>query len=331
MFTNTTKTKEYTKQFLQKIRLRYLNHRDIVQFSKSASFSLYNANYDQLQSRIIYNIHALEKGLSRRNNQRLGFGKNALKDLNDALVIYEKNNYSKSEFPYMQGCAILQKYQQYHQAKNFNIDFLKEIVNQEFLEADCKDARNGFKSITKKEKIHNYSKNFFEICEGRTSIRDFDGTPVSKDKIVDVLKHASKTPSVCNRQGWRVYCVRNKDIIKKLLKLQHGFSGYTLPEYVLAIMVTNGAFLSPVERNEAYVDGGLFSMSVLYGLEQVGLAAVPLNAMMNSKQEKAMRLLLKPNYSERFIMFIAVGNFPNNAVSPVSSRIPMEKFTRFIE
>ncbi len=101
-----------------------------------------------------------------------------------------------------------------------------------------------------------------------------------------------------------------------------------MPEVLLTITVSNNTYLSPVERNQAFVDGGLFSMSVLYGLEHEGLAAVPLNAMMYYSDQKAVRELLDIDDSEMITMFIAVGAFMDESVVPISDRKPADTFVK---
>ena len=331
MKTNTSKQKELIKKFLQKIRLRYLASKDIRRFSKSAAFSLYDASYNQLTARIMYNVHAIEKGLSRTHQFRAGFGKNALSTLNDALVIYEENDFSKEAFPYVEGRSIFLKYISLHKEMGANIDFMKNIVSPEYLKENVKYMDTGVKEIYLKDKRNNKEKNFYELAQGRSSVRDFSGEKVDRKVILRAIQNATKTPSVCNRQGWSVYLVEDKKKIEKLLELQRGFKGYPrLPEAVLTIAVSNSAFLSPVERNEAFVDGGLFAMSVIYGLEYEGLAAVTLNAMMNSKDEKDIRNLINVDESEQVILFIAVGQFKDTVVVPVSDRKIAESFTKII-
>lgn len=322
MKTNTNKLKEFGKKSLQKIRLRYLAGKDIKRFSRTAAFSIYDSSYDQLCSRIIYNVHSIEKGLSRNENIRLGFGKKALSVLNDALVVYTEKGYPQNSFPYMQGRSIIQKYKKFHESSNFDVSFLKNIVDNTFLE-DYEEIyiEAGVKTIYRDEKRNNHIKNFYDLAQNRYSIREFSGESIDINKLNNALKNAGKTPSVCNRQGWRVYKVTNKEKMEKLLYLQRGFKGYPkLPEVVLAISVSNSTFLSPVERNEAFVDGGLFAMSVIYGIEYEGLAAVPLNAMMNSTDEKDIRNLLKIHDSEQIILFIAVGAFKEKTIVPASDR-----------
>lgn len=328
---NTSKTKETIKKILQKIRLRYLGIKDINRFSKSAAFSLYDDSYEQLTSRIMYNVHAIEKGLSRSHNFRAGFGKKALSTLNDAMVIYTEKGHSKESFPYTQGRSIFLKYIQLHKDMNADTSFLNKFVDQYFLIENQDFQDTGVKEIYLKDKLENINKNFYELAQNRSSVRDFSGEPVDREQILRAIQNATKTPSVCNRQGWSVYLVEDKQKIEKLLEFQRGFRGYPkLPENVLTIAVSNSTFLSPVERNEAFVDGGLFAMSVIYGIEYEGLAAVTLNAMMNSKDEKGIRELLKVDESEQIILFIAIGQFKERAVVPVSDRKKAESFTKII-
>lgn len=67
-------------------------------------------------------------------------------------------------------------------------------------------------------------------------------------------------------------------------------------------------------------------MSVMYGLEHEGLAAVPLNAMMYSKDQAAVRKLVDIDDSAMIIMFIAVGDFMEESTVPVSDRRRVAEF-----
>ena len=87
---NASRKKKYIKKRLQKFLLTYLGFKDIQRFSKNASFSIFDEEYEKICSRILYNVHALEKGLSHSETMRFGFGKKALSDLNDCLNLYEK-------------------------------------------------------------------------------------------------------------------------------------------------------------------------------------------------------------------------------------------------
>jgi len=280
----------------------------------------------------MYNVHAIEKGLSRDKAMRPGFGKAAFADLNDAMVVYLRNGFPKESFAYLQGRSIVHRYVEAHGGDILPVHATFDVVDPALQEGCSLFASAGTKVVKLRDKLSNESANFYELAQGRSSVREFSGRPIDMDKVKRCLSNAGKTPSVCNRQGWHVYVVTDKSRISELLRLQRGFKGYpTVPECVLVITVTNNVFLSPVERNEAFIDGGLFSMSVLYGLEHEGLAAVPLNAMMNSSDERAIRNLVRVDTSEQIIMFIAVGSFKDETVVPVSDRRPVSDYVSYVK
>jgi len=325
---NTTRPKQSIKKFLQKIRLRYLAHQDISRFSRTASFSVFDDGYEQLVARIIYNVHSLEKGLSRNHDLRLGFGQQRLSNLNDALVVYRMKGYDSTAFAYFEGLSVIQRYKELHAKEQFDVDFLDQIIDAEFLNPTATFDAAGTKAVRRADKQRNSEKNFYELAQGRSSVREFSGAPIDRGKVKNALSNAEKTPSVCNRQGWRVYWVEDKELARKVLKHQRGFGYPQMPEVLLAITVSNNTFLSPVERNEAFVDGGLFAMSVMYGLEHEGLAAVPLNAMMYYKDQRGVRELLDIDDSEMIIMFMAVGEFMDESLVPISDRKSADGFIR---
>jgi nitroreductase len=325
---NTTRSKQSAKKLLQKVRLRYLAHKDVSRFSRTASFSVFDDGYEQVVSRIMYNVHALEKGLARNQERRLGFGVKALANLNDTLVVYRMKDYDRSGFAYVQGLSVIQRYKELHAEEHFDVSFLDEIIDPAFLDPDGVYSAAGTKTVRRADKLGNSEKGFFELAQGRSSVREFSGAPIDTDKVMNALRNAEKTPSVCNRQGWKVYWVEDPDLAGEVLKHQRGFGYPRMPEVLLTITVSNNSYLSPVERNQAFVDGGLFSMSVLYGLEYEGLAAVPLNAMMYYRAQKAVRELLDIDDSEMIAMFIAVGEFMDESIVPISDRKSADSFVK---
>lgn len=150
--------------------------------------------------------------------------------------------------------------------------------------------------------------------------------------IESALSISMKTPTVCNRQPNRVYVVKNKKVMEKVLEIQGGYKGYKLPAILILVSTDNRAFVSINERNEGFIDGGLFSMSLLYALEYEGLGACALNAMMNHDKEQEIKRILNVSEFENLIMFIAVGQIPDKGVKcPKSQRDTYQKIMRVIE
>lgn len=327
---NNSRTKQRVKVLLQRIRLRYLAHVDVARFSRTASFSVFDSGREQVVSRIMYNVHALEKGLARGADLRLGFGRKALADLNDALVVHQRLGLGTDDFAYIQGVSVFRRYAELHAAAGAEATLLTELVDPRFLAAAPEVATaTGTKVVRAADKARNRDVGFYDLAQGRSSVRGFSGAPIDTDAVRAAIANAMKTPSVCNRQGWRVYWVEDPELARQVLRHQRGFGYEQMPEVLLTVTVSNNTFLSPVERNEAFVDGGLFAMSLLYGLEFEGLAAVPLNAMMYAKDQRAVRSLLDIDDSEMIAMFVAVGAFPDETVVPVSDRKPVEGVVRF--
>lgn len=133
---------------------------------------------------------------------------------------------------------------------------------------------------------------FEELCERRHAVRSYADEPVSREALKKVVEISLRTPSVCNRQSVRVRILDDARIIGEALKIQGGFGGYAMPPALMVVTSDLRAFMGAQERNEAFVDGGLFSMSLLYALESERLTACPLNAMFGAKTGAAMRALL---------------------------------------
>lgn len=284
--------------------------------------------YEQVHARIMYNVHALEKGLAQVDAWTPGRGRDALKNLNDALVVYISNGYDQSAFSFVEGVSIIQRYLERHAQHPSSIEFLHEIIDPCLLRPSRPEAFDsaGVKTVYRDDKAGNSMKGFYELAQGRSSVRAFSGEAIDTEGVMRALRNAQKTPSVCNRQGWHVYWTEDPSLARSVLAHQRGFAYSQMPEVLLAVTVTQSAFISPVERNQAFIDGGLFSMSVLYGLEAEGLAAVPLNACMYARDRDAVGRILGVDPSEEIAMFIAVGDHPVDCVVPISDRRPVETY-----
>lgn len=324
---NASRPRQTVKRFAQAGRLLVHLARDGWRFWRHAALSVFDTEYDQLHSRIMYNVHALEKGLAQDTGWSPGRGGKALRNLNDAMVMWRTRDYPESDFAFAQGLGILQRYAERHADHPQELAAATSVVDGAFLHPVAATV-TGLKTIRKEDKVGSLDRGFYELSQGRSSVRIFSGEPIDTHRVRRALQNAEKTPSVCNRQGWRVYWTEDQALATEVLRHQRGFSSAQPPEVLLAITVSNSTFISPVERNQGFVDGGLFSMSVLYGLEAEGLAAVPLNACLYARDREAITRLLSIDPAEEIIMFIAVGDMPSEVAVPVSDRRPVEAFLR---
>lgn len=324
---NAGRLKQAFKRAAQACRLATYLMRDGVRFWRHAALSPFDTSEAQLSARIMYNVHALEKGMAPRSGWKPGRGRDALANLNDALVGYRTHGYDLNGYPYVEGIAILARYVERHAGMPDAIAFLAEVVDPVFL-AETQDSPGlaGTKIVRRLDRSSAVGRTFYEVSQGRSSIREFSGDPIDAEAVVRALQNAAKTPSVCNRQGWRVYWTNDKELVESVLHEQRGFRGPRLPEVLLTITVSSSTFVSPVERNQGFVDGGLFSMSVLYGLEAEGLAAVPLNACLYARARSNVIHLLEIDPAEEIVMFVAIGSPPSESRVPASDRRSVSDF-----
>lgn len=271
----------------------------------------------RVETRLAFDIHRLEKGLSHVNF-RCGFGKGVLREISKRMVLLEKVDKSYKTNPlYQQGLSVLHEYQCRHNEANYDLTSVKAMFPEHIWESALSyelDASNGAGSfiMNSSTKADNLSKGFVQLAQNRYSVREYPDEPVSQELLDKVYAVSMKTPSVCNRQATRIYQITDQEKIKAALKIQGGFNGYDMPPVLLLVTSDIRAFMNYGERNEPFVDGGLFSMSLLYALEAYGLAACPLNAMFSLSQDRQTRELLNmPDY-EFPVMYIAVGNFPES-------------------
>ncbi|MGH2182869.1 nitroreductase family protein, partial [Enterococcus faecalis] len=130
-----------------------------------------------------------------------------------------------------------------------------------------------------KSRLNRKEVDFKYLALNRYSIRDYDSSDVDLGMLNEAIEIALKSPSVCNRQSARVYVINDKKEIKELLNIQGGFNGYELPPCLILVTCDIQDFIDISERNQPYIDGGIFAMSLIYALEYQGFATCTLNTM----------------------------------------------------
>lgn len=154
----------------------------------------------------------------------------------------------------------------------------------------------------------------------RRSVRQFSSEPISREQIERAVRMASRSPSVCNRQGARVYVYLDPDDRKRVLSFQDGNVGFGECGSVVCVVTSDmSIFYKSGERNQAYVDGGLFAMSLVLALHALGLGSCMLNWSKAPRQDIPMRKALGIPDSEVVVTLLVAGSLLSNfpvAASP---------------
>ncbi|NND15982.1 MAG: nitroreductase [Eudoraea sp.] len=159
----------------------------------------------------------------------------------------------------------------------------------------------------------------------RHSLREYKDEIVQEDAVKRAIKLAMKTPSVCNRHAWHVYHTSDRETIDKALSYQNGNRpfGKKIPN-LLIITTDLKAFFAGHEHYQHWIDGGLFSMSIMYALHSIGLASCPLNWAQKPKIDRGLRKAINIRSNHTVIMMMALGYPDENNKVCRSIRRPLD-------
>lgn len=301
--------------------LEYKNHSYLSKYEKYAFSGDRCIDARQYEAVITRWYHTIEKGLAYKDF-RVGFGKSNLNELLTAMENYIAGGYSPDAFFYSTALSTLKAYQDKNAANGYVDEILNARIAQ--LPGTPNDVGGTIDSeILSEEKVQQLG--YADFARSRHSMRHFSSAPLDKNKIDRVIELAQNTPSACNRQGWQARVILDKELMKRVLDNQNGNNGFG-HEFTGLILVTGDTRCFNRERElyQVYIDGGMYAQSVLNALHYEHLASVPLSASLTSIQEDNVRKLLQIEKPEVLIMFIGIGNYPEEGLTTRSERRPAE-------
>lgn len=273
---------------------------------------------------LIFYYHKIEKALSLPN-PRVGFGKSVIEELIKKLEHYT-HHYGWDEVSLI-SLNTLEAYYKFNKENNVDLpDLLNTIKTfKKNIESNNQVNSGGVIEINRNDIAKMSNINFKDFVYSRYSIRNFAPGEVSLDLIEEAVYIAQKTPSVCNRQSARVYVYSDENIKKEVLKYQNGNAGFgEHADKILIVTEDLRDFRGAIERNQCFIDGGLYSMTLLYALHSLGVGACPLNLCLNYKTELKLKEVAKIDDHEALIMMIVVGNIPEKLKVAASPRRKVE-------
>jgi nitroreductase len=294
-----------------------------IRYSSALTMSGEN-RFNKLEARIMAHIHSIERGFSLKNT-KMNFGRSVINSLISLLYQYVRYGYSTENGIFLSAISVLETYVSFHKCNNQNVDWLEqEIVKLKgYVKIQSPLYKCGYFVFCKDEILGASKQDFATFSGSRFSIRDFSEQEVDIEIIKSAVRIAQKAPSACNKQPARVILISNKDIQREVLSLSNGVRGMENSiNKLLIITVDLSTLFSIDERNQAYIDGGIFLSSLLYALHYFGLGACPINWSVEKVKDIKLRKLLG-NYLkpwENIIAFVAVGNLPEKVKVAVSLR-----------
>ena len=314
--------------YLQKKRKLKINFRKDYQNYCKHSTVFKTDNFKKIESELILDYHGLEKGFLH-DELRYRFAEHRVKRMIRNL---EKINYDSSKSSQVSiSLKVLSDYFKLHLKNNVNIEdfFSEKIYNR--IQENLKEEEEIYKVVSKSEYFKNVSGNFLDFSNSRKSIRSFSKELINIDVIKLVVDIAKNAPSVCNRQPVKVHFIQNKIKIDEILDIQGGLTGFRDNiNQIIVLTSDRNYFFSVGERNQLYVDGGIFLMNLLYSLHYHKIATCCANWGKEYKDDlKAEKILdLKP--SEKIICVVALGYIEDNIKYTLSKRRTVDEILTFV-
>lgn len=279
------------------------------------------------QSKILKEYHRLEKGLSLKV-PKPGFGKEVAMLLCTELHKYV-STYGGDEIVDA-AVSTLSEYLKFIKGNGQFSDNLVAIdlfvSSYTFTNLDGENFGGVFSITSSEITKHGCLDNPLGFFHSRYSIRNFSNKDVAVEKVKYALKLASKTPSVCNRQSSKVYMLKDPVKIEKALDHQNGNSGFGDGIKILLILSYSlESMLLTGERNQGWVDGGMYAMSLIYALHSLGLGTCCLNWSADKNQDKDFRRVFDIPASEPILMMIGIGAIPDTLYVAKSKRLDINE------
>ena len=318
---------------LKKIKANFVlimySYYDYLNFFNNSSVIVgINKNKDTLLGAITIDYHRLEKGLTLKE-VKPKFGMWFIPSLINNIIEFKKKY--GDHIVIEAALAAISSYLDFHKKNKIEIIELNEFLIQ--LNSFFPGLSN--KPSVLKLNIEDILKitsryNFEEFTNSRHSIRSFSNDKLDIELIKKAVKIAIKTPSVCNRQPWRVYYIKGEKV-QKLLKYQNGNNGFHNEIKNLVIIVGKLSYMQqPSERHQIFIDGGMFSMSLIYAFHSQNIASCALNWCVNPKTDKLLRTTISIEKDEEPIMYIAIGMMNKETLVTKSPRLEPENILNII-
>ncbi len=222
--------------------------------------------------------HVLEKGIYMPD-RRIRFGKRVADQLQQLLMDWDRI---------------------YHDTGDETVDWAKEVFG---LYQDEKNKPHQRRTFNRHHEYTEAEKGAIQkIIYNRRSCRNFDpGRKIDLELVRTLVKLANASPSSCNRQTCFVFLVEQTEDMAVIESCSSGGKGFaSRAPYTLIVCTDLCSYNLPAERHLIYIDGGIFSQTLMLAAEALGLSTCFLNwASQSDGDETVMRKRFEiPEYFE---------------------------------
>jgi nitroreductase len=293
---------------------------------RSASSLEGSRNRENRRAHVHLLAHALEYGMAL-SDPRKGFGVEKIRSLCAELRAYIAL-YGTDE-TVEAAVGVLRAHLEFNAGKGADTQETERLLGEILtLASGSLAAAPGGTEFVRAEDITSKARIDFEAFMGaRNSVRQYaSDRPVDRAVIDRVVRAAQQTPSSCNRQTCKVYAFTDPTSVARVLAHHDGNRGFGDQlggVFVVTVDLANWNAIG--ERNQGWVDGGMFAMTLALALHAEGLGACMLNWSAERERDRALRRLISIPDNEVVITLIGFGHMRDEFRVPVSRRKPLDR------
>ena len=316
--------KKATRRGLEWVKLMVESAQDAHRYYRAASWAGPGGRHrmTHIEADLIKGYHVLEKGLAMAAH-RPRAGADVLRNLLATARLWKDSGGDESAFHYRAARAVIRAYEEKHRSLGVDVSDLIPPSLLEGLPADL--PAGGWRPPT--EVAVDVLAHYDRIALSRHSVRHFDPERIpDRGAVTAAVRVATSTPSVCNRQTWRVHFYEGTEA-QRILSHQTGNRGFGHLIPMVAVVTSDmRLFASGLERYQAWIEGGMFGMNFILALHARGISSVVLNWSRLNKDDRQFRAAAGIPGHERIAMLIGCGYAAPGHEVTCSPRAPFEGF-----
>lgn len=313
------------RRLLARVKLLLDYGYDARRFFRFSTAGRRAVDAERLAAHLSLDYHRLEKGMALPT-PRYGFGRDAVIRLIRNIARYE-SEYGPADVTVF-GRGALSAYREFHRGTGTEI--APEIDT--FLGEAAPLPRCGGTEALKASELFAFDSQVAQrFLTSRRSVRQFNGEPLPRDLIEQAVRIAQRAPSVCNRQSARVFVSNERERMNEMLRFQNGNRGFgDCLGAVIVVASDMRAFTSLGERNQCWVDGGIFAMALAHAFHSLHIGACMLNWSVEPARDKALRRYLGIDDNYAVITMMGAGYVNDSLVVAASPRRETGSIVQFV-
>ena len=202
---------------------------------------------------------------------------------------------------------------------------LNEKITNSQLSLSYDSSYAGVRELTKNDLYHGI-RDYENLFYSRHSIREFSEVPVEKKLLEKAIELAWTSPSSCNRQATEIYVLDGKD--KEIAIKENGMKADKF------LIICGKMDYFPIEEmNDWIVSTSIFCGYLSLALHAVGIGhcLIRKSIIYESSYNKELKRILKIPDNQKIILEVAIGNYKDEFVVPVSKRRDIKEILHYSE